>query len=119
MEKYKIVKKTRYVTKTEEYEEKIPMWYYRFLLWLFGYEEERLKNVIDGEKSQGWYKGLDMGQKTAHSVKEELMQRKLDELGYEVKCNFPMATLHPDINAIPDAPYDQNRLFEIVKKTIK
>ena len=43
------------------------------------------------------------------------MQKKLAELGYEVRCNFPMARMNPELSPTTQA-VDPRKSWEIIKK---
>lgn len=112
MNKYKIVKRQIIKTSFEYVDEKIPTWYYKFLLWLFGFEEERIKKIIETEREFAWSKGFDSATKNAHSSKELFMQKELYRLGYDVICNFPMAKLL-DKEACPDNYINPSNAWEL------
>jgi len=84
--KFKTIKRIEYVSEIKEIEKeiKVPIWYVKFLKWLFKSEEELIDLEILQEKNEAFEKAT----KIAHSRKEEIMQRKLSELGYEVKFNL-------------------------------
>lgn len=118
MKKYKIIKRRVLKTSWEEVEEKIPMWYFRFLLWLFDREEETLDRIWDETKRGAWDKGFNMATDRAHTYKEEAMQKKLAELGYEVRCNFPMARMNPELQPVSEY-VDPSKSWDIIKSPIK
>lgn len=113
MKKYKIIKKRVSREVFDEVEEKMPMWYFRFLLWLFGPEEERLRTIIADDERYAWDKAFSMATDKAHSYKEAAMEKKLYELGFRVECNFPMARkLNP--NDAPTVAIDPKKSWDIV-----
>lgn len=116
MKKEKIIKKTVYKTVLVEVEEKYPTWYYRFLLWLFGHEERNIERSLREERQHAWDKGYSDAINTAHHYKEEAMQKKLSELGYDVKCNFPIARMNPKLMPTEKA-FDPRTAWEIVLKS--
>lgn len=102
-------------TSCEEYTEEVPTWYYRLLLWIFGHEEVVIERTLREERQHAWDKGYADATKTAHHFKEQAMQKKLDELGYEVKCNFPMARMNPELMPT-EKVVDPRTAWEIVPK---
>jgi len=114
MKRYKIIKRQRLVYKSslEEVEEKIPMWYFKFLLWLFERKEETLDQIWKDTRACAWDKGFSLATDKAHTLKEEIMQRELDKLGYEVKCNFPMARMNPETTEC----FNPTKAWEIIIK---
>lgn len=116
MKQYKTIKrkvpKTIYVEETEQ----IPTWYYKFLIWIFGHNESKIDLMLLEERRHAWTNAFSKATKMAHSTKEDAMQKKLAELGYEVQCNFPMARkLNPD--EPPTEPFDPAKAWEIISKT--
>lgn len=114
MKRYKTIKRKVLKTSWEEVEVRVPMWYFRFLLWLFEREEETLDKIWDETRKIAWDKGFSMAEDRAHTYKEEAMQKKLAELGYEVQCNFPMARMNPEISPTTEA-VDPRKSWEIIK----
>jgi hypothetical protein len=114
MKKYKIIKRQVQKTTWEEVEEKVPMWYFRFLLWLFEREEETLDRIWEDTRAVAWDKGFSLATARAHTYKEEAMQKKLAELGYEVRCNFPMARMNPELSPTTEA-VDPIKSWDIIK----
>ena len=111
MKKYKTLKKQVAKTIYVEEEEKIALWYYKFLLWLFGWEEKRILELIEQQKDMGWKEAFYRAGEKAHRHKEEVMEKELFNLGYEVKCNFPMARMNPETTEC----IDPTKSWEVVK----
>jgi len=89
MKKTKTIKEIRYETVIvkKETTREVSLWYIELLRWVFGADESMIKYEIEEEKQRAFR----LADKTARSFKEDLMQKKLLELGYEVKNTFPMA----------------------------
>ena len=115
MEKYKIIQRTVSKVVFERKEERIPLWWYRFLLWLFGREEETLNLILQQERKHAWDKGYSDASNTAHSSKEMAMQKKLEELGYDVSCNFPMAR---ELGGMTQPQFDPALAWEVKRKKL-
>lgn len=117
IKKYKTYKRQVKKTSWEEVEEKVPMWYFRFLLWLFDREEEILDRIWDDIRKSAWDEGFSLATRKAHSSKEKAMQEKLYELGYEVRCNFPMARMNPELSpTVQDI--NPSKSWDIIPKII-
>jgi len=89
MKKTKTIKEIRYETVIvkKETTREVSLWYIELLRWVFGADESMIKYEIEEEKQRAFR----LADKTARRFKEDLMQKKLLELGYEVKSTFPMA----------------------------
>jgi hypothetical protein len=118
MKKYKEIEIKEIVTeyKTVTKKIKVNTWYYKLLLWLFGFEEERIKYIIDGARDCAWDKGFSNAQNKAHTWKEATMEKKLDELGYFVIPNFPMARQGKDLETIMPLNWSPEKSWDIIKK---
>ena len=96
---------------------KVDTWYYKLLFWLFGFEEERIQGIIDGAKDSAWDKGFSNATNKAHTWKEKAMEKKLDELGYVVRTNFPMARQGKDLETtMPSNNWSPRKSWDIIKK---
>jgi len=111
MRKYKIITRKVWTWKSVCREEKIevPLWYIKFLRWVFIADER----IIEEEIQEGKDKAFWSADKDARNIKENLMQQKLHELGFEVISNLPVAKEFKE----GDLPtqFDCHKPFEIVK----
>jgi len=87
MKTTKTIKEVRYVRVREEITREVPLWYINFLRWVFFSDESFIKSEIEEEKQRAFW----AADKNARSFKEDLMQKKLYELGYQVFSTCPMA----------------------------
>lgn len=113
MKKFVTIKKYKTVTSSKviETEEKILAWWFKFLRFLFA-DDDKVEDWLREERNNAYWNA----DKQAHLRKEEVMQKKLYELGYEVRSNFPMAKILQEHNVTELSMCDPAKIWLIVPR---